>query len=434
MGNTCYLNASLQCLAQLRPLAEFFLGAPLSGAGAMGVASKDASSSTGSSSGKALSAGFQPLSVTAAMRKFFRLAWNPAIRAVTPRCVLQSAMHLNSQQECPASTRIKHTLTFGMFRTGWSKPQWLGSMLNSWDSGNRMQVQLNFGNRKLQRCDERHYVTHFNITALLAGQLIDCVLGDMDTEHSQLGAGEGEDEGRGAGEGEGEGSSSASGASIVQQTCTGRMKSTVTCTVCGHKSVQLDDFTCLPIPVHEPKKQEAPALPHLKEFGCEAAADSTEQGQTNGAEGGESPMKHADGGSSADHAQGGHASSKVGSPAIGVGRGEGATATSQSSESPAGVPRRRQSAGSSTSSAANVRRRPLSEPLDLGACFEAFGDVDELDGDNAYFCEKCKRRTPALKQLSLQSFPRCVTHWNELQRGGARSTFVVLQTEPVAVL
>ena len=125
----------------------------------------------------------------------------------------------------------------------------------------------------------------------------------------------------------------------------------------------MDDFTCLPVPVHLPRNLETVDITDNKiGEGKEPHTDEQfEQGNDDVAS-----SASEDRGHKSENAENG---------------GGGGTKRS-------------------------VAEALSARALDLGECFEAFGDVDDLQGDNAYFCENCGKRTHAKQHLSLHTFPR----------------------------
>jgi len=78
MGNTCYLNSAVQCLAQLPPFIQYFTSAlsDNSNVGGDGVVAQCVPATS-----------FPSPTISAAIRSLFRQIWDPNIRTVTPRFV-----------------------------------------------------------------------------------------------------------------------------------------------------------------------------------------------------------------------------------------------------------------------------------------------------------------------------------------------------------
>ena len=63
----------------------------------------------------------------------------------------------------------------------------------------------------------------------------------------------------------------------------------------------------------------------------------------------------------------------------------------------------------------NQEKVSTGEP-DIHNCLELFAEPEELDEDNAYYCDKCDSMGLALKELHVKKFPSIlVLHLNRFK-------------------
>lgn len=53
---------------------------------------------------------------------------------------------------------------------------------------------------------------------------------------------------------------------------------------------------------------------------------------------------------------------------------------------------------------------PGAESCTLADCMDAFSEEEQLDGDEKYFCDRCKQHQPATKWLRVHQYPK-VDRW-----------------------